>query len=437
MTVAVRVESLTKQYRLRRSAPMGYRTLREDLMRLVTSPRRWLRRASSSTEPFQALADVSFEVRQAEVVGIVGRNGAGKSTLLKILSRITRPTSGRVQVRGRVGSLLEVGTGFHPELSGRENVFLNGALLGMRRREIARKFDQIVAFAETERFLDTPVKHYSSGMYMRLAFAVAAHLEPEILLVDEVLAVGDAAFQRKCLGKMGEVAQQGRTILFVSHNMGAIKRLCQRAIFLHAGRVQDDGDAVQVVKSYLQGGLNASQAERVWPDVELAPGNDQVRLQAVRVRDAHGRLTPDVDSSECFEIEVDYANLRAGSRLGVTVVLYNADEVCVLGSISNLDPQWHGVPRDPGVYRSVCRLHADFFPDGPLDVSILLWGDGYGWAHREDHCLTVNIHETERSVRGDYCGAMAGTVRPKFPWTTQRIDDRNAPAGSNTSGENP
>ena len=223
-------------------------------MRLLQAPLRRLRRSAPRRSDFWALKDVSFEVPPGEVLGVVGRNGAGKSTLLKVLSRITEPTTGRVELRGRVGSLLEVGTGFHPELTGRENIYLNGAILGMKRREIARKFDEIVAFAEVEQFLDTPVKRYSSGMYMRLAFAVAAHLEPEILLVDEVLAVGDAEFQKKCLGKMGDVAGEGRTVLFVSHNMGAVQTVCRRALLLDHGRVKMIGPAEEVVAEYLKAG---------------------------------------------------------------------------------------------------------------------------------------------------------------------------------------
>ncbi len=256
MRPAIRVRGLGKRYRLDRAAPaggdrFGYRTLRDDLVRLAAAPLRRLRgRAGAASEDFWALDGVDFEVEPGEVVGVVGRNGAGKSTLLKILSRITKPTTGQVALRGRVGSLLEVGTGFHPELTGRENIFLNGAILGMTRREIARQFDEIVAFAEVEKFLDTPVKRYSSGMYVRLAFAVAAHLEPEILIVDEVLAVGDMAFQRKCMGRMGEVGRGGTTILFVSHNMPAVESLCTRAILLDGGRVALDGDVPGVIAQY-------------------------------------------------------------------------------------------------------------------------------------------------------------------------------------------
>jgi lipopolysaccharide transport system ATP-binding protein len=268
--IAVSAENLAKQYRLAH-APQRYKALRDSLAQLVSRPfattadavRRWRRQTEDT--PFWALHDVSFQVQQGEVIGIIGRNGAGKSTLLKILSRITQPTSGRARIRGRVGSLLEVGSGFHPELTGRENIYLNGSILGMRKTEIDRKFDEIVAFSETERFLDTPVKHFSSGMYMRLAFAVAAHLEPEILLVDEVLAVGDAAFQRKCLGKMNDVARQGRTVFFVSHNMVAVENLCQRVMLLDKGKLIADGLSAPVIRQYL------ARADATRPGQKFAP----------------------------------------------------------------------------------------------------------------------------------------------------------------------
>jgi len=261
--VAISAAGLSKKYRIG-SRRGGYRTLRDSLMRAARLPLQALRRRENGVaagrkggDTMWALADVSFEILRGQVVGIIGRNGAGKSTLLKILSRITDPTAGYADVYGRVGSLLEVGTGFHPELTGRENIFLNGAILGMRRTEILRKFDEIVDFAEVERFIDTPVKHYSSGMYLRLAFAVAAHLEPEILLVDEVLAVGDAAFQKKCLGRMQNVAHGGRTVLFVSHNMGAVRSLCDRGIFLHDGRIVEDGDIGRSIEAYYRAlGIN-------------------------------------------------------------------------------------------------------------------------------------------------------------------------------------
>ena len=257
MKPAIRVENLSKQYTIgQQSAKGSYRTLRDTVTDAVMAPfRMWNGQQAPTSEPFWALKDVSFEVMPGEVVGIIGRNGAGKSTLLKILSRITEPTSGRIEVRGRMGSLLEVGTGFHPELTGRENIYLNGSILGMSKREIDRKFDEIVAFSEIEKFLDTPVKRYSSGMYVRLAFAVAAHLEPEILIVDEVLAVGDAAFQKKCLGQMEELANAGRTIFLVSHNMHAIITLCTQAIYLQKGILKLKGDCSSAIDAYLGTGL--------------------------------------------------------------------------------------------------------------------------------------------------------------------------------------
>jgi lipopolysaccharide transport system ATP-binding protein len=259
--VVIRVENLGKQYRIGEPAP--YRTLRDAIARAIAAPIRGFRSPSPSSRKADAghiwaLKDVSFEVHRGEVIGIVGRNGAGKSTLLKILARVTKPTLGHAQIRGRLGSLLDVGTGFHPELTGRENTYLNGAILGMSKRDIARQFDEIVAFAEIEKFIDTPVKYYSSGMYVRLAFSVAAHLEPEILLVDEVLAVGDVAFQKKCLGRMGDVAKHGRTVLFVSHNMSAIALLCKSAIVLDQGRVKTIAPSQQAITEYLVGNMDRS-----------------------------------------------------------------------------------------------------------------------------------------------------------------------------------
>ena len=270
----IQVENLGKKYLIKHQQQGSYTALRDVITdkvksfgKRIISP--WNHKQSSTystTEEFWALKDISFKVKQGEVIGIIGRNGAGKSTLLKIISRITEPTKGRIRINGRVASLLEVGTGFHPELTGRENIFLNGAILGMGKAEIKRKFDEIVAFAEIEKFLDMPVKRYSSGMYVRLAFAVAAHLEPEILLVDEVLAVGDAQFQKKCLGKMSEVAEEGRTVLFVSHNMGAVSRLCNRALMLNGGELEKDGLSVDVISTYLQVSSNKDQHFLQQPD---------------------------------------------------------------------------------------------------------------------------------------------------------------------------
>jgi len=295
--VVIRVENLGKRYRIGERAP--YRTLRDALARAVSAPLRKSSGQSRSSDAvdgseFWALKDVSFEVRQGDVIGILGRNGAGKSTLMKILSRVTRPTVGNAQIRGRLGSLLDVGTGFHPELTGRENTFLNGAILGMSRRDIVRQFDEIVAFAEVEKFIDTPVKFYSSGMYIRLAFSVAAHLEPDILLVDEVLAVGDVAFQKKCLGRMGDAARLGRTVMFVSHNMGAIALLCKSAIVLEQGRIKTMGNSQQAIADYLAGSMDRSS--EVYNQGSSHRGNTslsrEVEFLTLELEGFPGRLVP-------------------------------------------------------------------------------------------------------------------------------------------------
>jgi lipopolysaccharide transport system ATP-binding protein len=300
LTTAICVQDVSKVYQIGRSPAAEYHTLRETIARIGLAPIRAVANLvagtagpQSGTEEYWALRDVSFNVEPGQVVGIIGRNGAGKSTLLKILTGITEPTSGRVKLRGRVGSLLEVGTGFHPELTGRENVFLNGAILGMSREEIRRKFDEIVAFAEIDRFLDTPVKRYSSGMYVRLGFSVAAHLNPEILLVDEVLAVGDAAFQKKCLGKMDEVSHTGRTILFVSHNMAAVKSLCTRGVLLDAGRVICEGNVDQIVDAYLMAGTDMATTGII-PDSAPRMGTGTAKCRSVRLSDASGRAVSEV-----------------------------------------------------------------------------------------------------------------------------------------------
>lgn len=339
----IRVEDLSKRYRIGQRE--GYKTLRDSLTGAIYAPFRRIRSnwqrfnlPPSSDDYIWALKNVSFEIRQGEVIGIIGRNGAGKSTLLKVLSRITEPTEGSVEVTGRVGSLLEVGTGFHPELTGRENIYLNGAILGMRKTEIVRRFDEIVSFAEIGKFIDTPVKWYSSGMYVRLAFAVAAHLEPEILLVDEVLAVGDAGFQRKCLGKMGEVAGAGRTVLLVSHNMGAIRQLCLRTLWLDTGRVMKDGNTASAVESYLAGLDPADiMGEVMFPE---DPRKDS-QLRAIRVLNEHGALTQRFSCDEPITVEIVYQVHRQVTGLYGCFQVSKKDGVPVLVSYS------HDVAPDP------------------------------------------------------------------------------------------
>jgi lipopolysaccharide transport system ATP-binding protein len=319
--LAIRVRDLGKEYRIGAKAER-YKTLRESLVSLGSLPQRVFRRSDKRLDGrIWALRDVNFEVAPGEVVGIIGRNGSGKSTLLKVLSRITDPTTGSVEIRGRVGSLLEVGTGFHPELTGRENVYLNGAILGMRRLEIDRKFDQIVAFSEIEEFIDTPVKKYSSGMYLRLAFAVAAHLEPEILLVDEVLAVGDADFQKKCLGKMGDVAREGRTVLFVSHNMPAVQALCARAILLRHGAIAFDGDTGDVLREYL-GYLNAGVADAFGDNPDRS-GDGTVRLTAGRILDDQSASVDQLVAGASATLQFEYENSMGVDRIEFQATIIN------------------------------------------------------------------------------------------------------------------
>ena len=321
MTPAIRIDGVGKKYKITHETQGRYRTLRESLMDAAAFPLRWIQgERRTSHEEFWALNDVSFEVQPGEVVGIVGRNGAGKSTLLKILSRITKPTTGRVELNGRVGSLLEVGTGFHPELTGRENVFLNGSILGMTRREIAAKFDEIVAFAEVEKFLDTPVKRYSSGMYVRLAFAVAAHLEPEILIVDEVLAVGDASFQEKCLEKMKTCATCGSTVLLVSHQLNNVAALSSRAVWLNAGSVAMSGPTNEVLAGYIKSGRGRTQSGE-WIDLADRPrrGDGLATLDAVRYYGAAENAEPCSDGPLSIALRVTVHCSRSDARVGVRI----------------------------------------------------------------------------------------------------------------------
>ena len=419
---AILVEGLGKRYRLGEKRAR-YKALRDVLSEAAMWPVRKLSgRAPARREPesIWALRDVGFRIGYGEVVGIIGRNGAGKSTLLKILSRITDPTTGVIQLRGRVGSLLEVGTGFHPELSGRENIYLNGAILGMRRDEIARKFDEIVAFAGVERFVDTPVKHYSSGMYLRLAFSVAAHLDPEVLLVDEVLAVGDAAFQRKCLEKMEDVGRRGRTVLFVSHNMPAVTRLCERTIMLENGSVALDGQSHQVVGRYLSSDVG-TMAQREWPDPATAPANSVARLRAVRVRSPELRITDTIDIRKPVGIEMEFDVLVPGWSLSASFDFFNEEGLLLFGSLET-DPKWKGKPKPPGRYVTTGWVPGNLLSEGTVIVNAELL---------TTHPLTKHFGERQAvafhvvdsmdgdSARGDWGGEWKGAVRPKLEWATR------------------
>src|ERR1041385_3282026 len=375
--IAITVERLSKRYRI------GRRKNRYDTLaaQLVATAGALLRRGSRSrtaadgdAEPgpeggwaraddiIWSLRDVSFEVQRGEALGIIGHNGAGKSTLLRILSRITRPTSGRAVLHARVGSLLEIGTGFHPELTGRENMYLSGAVLGMKRREIDAKFDAIVDFAEVERFLNTPVKRYSSGMYLRLAFAVAVHLEPEILIVDEVLAVGDARFQKKCLTRMQDLKRAGRTVLFVSHSLPTVTQLCKRALLFDQGRLVADGPAAHVIGTYVSPERRTATS-REWGPAASPPGGDVARLRAVRLRTEDDEVAETVDIRRPVTLEMEYEVLIGGAMVLPYVNLHDASGV-FLFSAHDLDPDWEGRPRPAGRWLSVVQIPGNLLAEG-------------------------------------------------------------------------
>jgi lipopolysaccharide transport system ATP-binding protein len=416
--LAIRVEHLGKKYRLG-GQQARYSTFREALVNAARAPLGWLkggRRAEQNI--LWALDDVSFEVRHGEAVGIIGRNGAGKSTLLKILARITSPTRGRVDIFGRVGALLEVGTGFHPELTGRENIFLNGAILGMTRREIDRKFDEIVDFAEIEKFLDTPVKFYSSGMYVRLAFAVAAYLEPEILVVDEVLAVGDAAFQKKCLGKMGNVAKEGRTVLFVSHNMAAVQRLCDRCLVLEAGRAKAQLPTNQAISVYLQMITNSERG------AELKHGGI-VRVKYLGFTRQDNQQTDfrfSVDEDIVFRFNYELRSSLENVYVGVWFL--TAEGFVFMSSYdADIYPELHKL-RDIGEYESRMKISAGFLNAGEYTIRVLIY-EHYGKIYFDDSSLFIQIDDAIGESANTGWGHRVGQIIPKFDWEVEWHDRKS------------
>jgi lipopolysaccharide transport system ATP-binding protein len=435
MTPIIRATNVTKRYQLG-SSQNSFVTLRDTLAEAVRAPLKRLK-SDRAAKTLLALRDVSFQLAQGEVLGIIGRNGAGKSTLLKVLARITEPSSGRIELHGRVASLLEVGTGFHPELTGLENIYLNGALLGMTRTEIRRKFDEIVAFSEIEEFLDTPVKRYSSGMYLKLAFAVAAHLDPEILLVDEVLAVGDARFQRKCLDKMETVQQAGRTVIFVSHNMSAITRLCSRTMLLENGCIAFDGPSHQALSIYLGSGARTNAA-REWKEIDIAPGNEIVRLRAVRVRSQDGQVCESIDIRCPVAVEMEFEVLQPGHVLVPNYHFVNQEGVCVFVAMEQ-DDEWRRRPRPAGRFISTVWIPGNFLSEGALVVAAGITTMEPMRAHFFERDL-VAFHVIDsmdgNSARGDYAGSLPGMVRPLLKWTSKYVPDNAAmPAGDYVSGD--
>lgn len=414
----VTVENVSKRYRLGRPGPR-YRMLRESLASLLKIPSGILNPKPNQEEFLFALKDVSFIVEPGEVVGIVGRNGAGKSTLLKILSRITLPSSGHVSLYGSLASLLEVNTGFHSELTGRENIFLRGVILGMSRSEIKRKFDEIVAFSGVEPFIDTMVKYYSSGMSLRLAFAVTAYLDTDILLVDETLSVGDIEFQKRSLDKIQDMVQQGRTVLFVSHSMQMLTRLCKRAILLDSGQIVLDGDARQVAATYLQANLGCP-AHRYWNGKAPAPGDEYVQLRSIRVRAESGETVDTIDVTQTFGIEIQYDVLIDGHVIVPRLEFCNSQGACLFWSFE-VDSEWHQRKRPVGRYVTTAWLPANFCIEGPLNVGVTLYSFTPWMTHlNEPNAVSVQIIEPYGRVtaRGDYPAHIPGFVRPLLRWTS-------------------
>jgi lipopolysaccharide transport system ATP-binding protein len=417
--VVIAAEGVGKRYRLG-AATQPYNTLRESVSGLARVPVRLARRGRRSPPrpEFWALRDLNLKVERGEVLGIIGRNGAGKSTLLKLISEITEPTEGRISVRGRVASLLEVGTGFHPELTGRENVYLNGAILGMRKQDITAKFDEIVSFAEVEKFVDTPVKRFSSGMYLRLAFAVAAHLESEILLVDEVLAVGDAGFQRKCVGKIGTAARSGRTVFFVSHNLGAVTRLCTSVVWLDGGGIRDRGEPSRLVREYsVDSGENGS-GERVWDSGMSSAGVGEFQLQSVRLCDDSGAAGTSFDAQAPWRLEIRY---RVNSALPYCRVgmLLSAVDGTVVTEAYDIDDERFAGRREPGEYVTTCRIPGHLIEPGRYLVSVNVGIPGFKKLAMED-VATVSIENTYPEYV-PFQGDRAGVIRAPLQWEREEL----------------
>jgi lipopolysaccharide transport system ATP-binding protein len=419
----IEVKNISKKYNINHQQG-GYIALRDVITGVVKSPLRFLKSrvkqavGIETKEEFWALKDVNFTVNKGEVIGIIGRNGAGKSTLLKILSQITPPTTGEIKINGRVGSLLEVGTGFHPELTGRENIFLNGAILGMKKEEIIKKFDEIVKFTDIDKFLDTPVKYYSSGMYVRLAFSVAAHMDTDILIIDEVLAVGDAEFQKKCLGKMKDITQkQGRTILFVSHNMEAVKNLCHKTILIGNGKIKKYDITEKVIEYYINNVKERNFTEKIWEE-NYTVNNDFIKIKSIKLLDEKGKLisTPSVDNPITVSIEYEILNSIKNMQLGFK--LENNTQIVFL-SVDLPLPEFNEKIRQPGKYFSACVIPSNFLNIGHYSFSL--------FAHIPNKKTIIyeeNVLEINTSTKKIYTGTetQQGLLRPIFDWEIKKIN---------------
>jgi len=444
----IKVENLSKQYRL---GQIGSGTIRDDFSRFwarmrgkedptlkigqantlssnsqLTTLNSQLSTPNSKLQTLNsnyvwALKDINFEVKQGEVLGIIGKNGAGKSTLLKILSKVTSPTTGSVKVKGRIASLLEVGTGFHPELSGRENIFLNGAILGMTKTEIRSKFDEIVDFSGVEKYIDTPVKRYSSGMYVRLAFAVAAHLEPEILVVDEVLAVGDAEFQKKALGKMQDISKgQGRTVLFVSHNMTAIQSLCKNSMVIKNGSLDIYTNTNDAVKFYLQNNISNCYIKE-WDKTER-PTNDEIEICSIKIANQEGKLLDNLTIDMDFYIEIFFEVLKPNTKVGLNVILSDKNETVISNSINNTDDNYYGKYMESGFYISTCKIPGKLLNNGEYIISVFYFGRDFQNGRLINNVLKIELQDGI-IVRKDYHGGYPGILRPLFKWVTDKIEE--------------
>jgi lipopolysaccharide transport system ATP-binding protein len=417
--IAIHAENLGKQYTIG-ERPAAYTTLRETLSTAFSSQKR-LGSGKEVDNKFWALKDVSFDVEKGKVLGVIGRNGAGKSTLLKLLSRVTEPTEGRAIINGRVGSLLEVGTGFHPELTGRENISLNGAILGMKHSEVERKFDEIVSFAEVEQFIDTPVKRYSSGMYLRLAFAVAAHLEPEILVVDEVLAVGDAEFQRKCLGKMSDVANEGRTVLFVSHNMSAILRLTDETIVIEKGHLAMRAPTPQAVDYYLSAGFS-QEGQRAWLPDEIPEDAAPFKPLAIRVRNPKGDVVDTLRSTEPVTIELEYKLEQAitGLRVGIYLLSMRGEYIMTTFDTDNPADFDRLSTRKEGHYVSRCTIPADLLNEGRFMIAVNASTFRVKRYFQDEQALTFNI-DAAGAPGMHWPEPRLGPIRPRLTWNIEAV----------------